>query len=170
MRQTILIAAMLAIVEPASAANTTCIGEPMSGRPYAHRVSGIDVDSGLGDSCFFAAESPIGKQIEKVCHIGDVGLDERGESCRIEAVVVGKVIRRIINIERVSPEKGQCSGILHRDHGGLHFGGGKGEDEGVCIISEGEQQKVLAICKVGQFSVLSMALLTNAKIRASATK
>jgi hypothetical protein len=66
-------------------------------------VSGVDVDSGIGDDCFFAAYGPIGRKIEKVCHIGDIGLDEPGQSCRIEAAVAGKVIRRIIKIERLPP-------------------------------------------------------------------
>jgi hypothetical protein len=98
-----LIVGALMSAAPASAANTICIGEPMSGRRYNHRVSGVAMDSGVGDGCFFAAYGPIGRQIEKVCHIGDIGLDERGDSCRIEAVVAGKVIRRIIKIER-SPQ------------------------------------------------------------------
>jgi hypothetical protein len=102
MRWVILIVAMMVLGNSASAANTVCIGEPMSGRPYAHHVSGVDVDSGIGDSCFFAADSPIGHQIEKVCHVGDIGLDEPGQRCRIESVVVGKVIKRIIKIERIS--------------------------------------------------------------------
>jgi len=85
----------------ADAANTICTGEPMFGRSYAHRVSGVDVDSGIGDDCFFALYGPIGQQIEKVCHIGDVGLDQHGDPCRVEATVEGNVIKRIIKIERV---------------------------------------------------------------------
>jgi hypothetical protein len=101
MRGITLIVAALMTATPASAADTICIGEPMSGRAYNHRVSGVDVDSGVGDHCFFAAYGPIGRQIEQVCHIGDIGVDERGDSCRIEAVVAGKVIKRIIKIERL---------------------------------------------------------------------
>jgi hypothetical protein len=40
----------------------------------------------------------------------------------------------------------ECYGILHKDPGGLVFGGGKGEDEGICVISKSEEHKVLATC------------------------
>ena len=84
-----------ALAAPLPAKTTTCVGEPMSGRAYNHGVVGVDVDSGVGDGCFFAAYDRIGRRIEETCHIGDLGLDERGQRCRIEAVVVGDVIRRI---------------------------------------------------------------------------
>jgi hypothetical protein len=102
MREIALIVATLMITPSAASAAKTmiCIGEPMSGRPYS-QTSGGDIDSGVGDGCFFSAYEPIGRQIEKVCHIGDIGLDVRGQPCRIEAVVAGKVIRRIIKIERL---------------------------------------------------------------------
>jgi hypothetical protein len=87
---------------PTAELRKTCVGEPMSGRAYNHRVAGVDVDSGVGDGCFFNAYGPIGRQIEKTCHIGDLGRDEaEGQRCRIEAVVVGDVIRRILKIERL---------------------------------------------------------------------
>ena len=100
MRKIALIVVTL-MIAPQAASAVECIGEPMSGRAYNHRVAGVDVDSGVGDGCFFSAYGPIGRQIEQVCHIGDLGLDERGQRCRIEAVVVGNVIRRIIKIERL---------------------------------------------------------------------
>jgi hypothetical protein len=94
-----------ALAAPLPANTTTCVGEPMSGRAYNHRVAGVDVDSGVGEGCFFAAYDRIGRRIEKTCHIGDLGLDERGQRCRIEAVVVGDVIRRILKIERLLPSE-----------------------------------------------------------------
>ena len=48
----------------------------------------------------------------------------------------------------------QCSGILHdwrEDNGGIGFGGGYGEDEGICIIGKSEERKVLAVCSIHQF-------------------
>lgn len=100
----ILLAATIgsgALAGPLPAKTATCVGEPMSGRAYNHRVAGVDVDSGVGNGCFFAAYDHIGRRIEETCHIGDLGLDERGQRCRIEAVIVGDVIRRIIKIERL---------------------------------------------------------------------
>jgi hypothetical protein len=45
----------------------------------------------------------------------------------------------------------ECSGILHKDRNGLRFGGGRGESEGICIINNSEESKVLATCSPGQF-------------------
>jgi hypothetical protein len=47
------------------------------------------------------------------------------------------------------PNNGKCTGVLHKDKFGIHFGGGRGEDEGICAISKSEESKVLAICHVG---------------------
>jgi hypothetical protein len=49
------------------------------------------------------------------------------------------------------PALGNCYGILHSDKGGgLLFGGGKGEDEGICVINKSEVEKVLRTCSVGR--------------------
>ena len=48
----------------------------------------------------------------------------------------------------------QCSGILHdwrEEGGGIGFGGGYGEREGICMIGKSEERKVLAVCSVHQF-------------------
>jgi hypothetical protein len=44
-----------------------------------------------------------------------------------------------------------CAGVLHKNLFGVHFGGGRGEDEGMCEISKAEEGKVLAVCSVGSF-------------------
>jgi hypothetical protein len=49
------------------------------------------------------------------------------------------------------PQAYQCAGILHKDQNGISFGGGKGEDEGICVINKSEEKKVLAICSVGHY-------------------
>ena len=48
------------------------------------------------------------------------------------------------------PTSGKCSGVLHQSREGIMFGGGKGEDEGICIVSKTEVSKVLAVCRVGR--------------------
>jgi hypothetical protein len=45
----------------------------------------------------------------------------------------------------------ECSGILHKDRNGLLFGGGRGEGEGICIINNSQESKVLATCSPGEF-------------------
>jgi hypothetical protein len=50
-----------------------------------------------------------------------------------------------------SEDRGECSGVLHEDQNGLHFGGGDQEDEGICVISKSQESKVLAICSAGEF-------------------
>ena len=49
------------------------------------------------------------------------------------------------------PQIGQCWGILHQDTEGMRFGGGRGEGEGICVINNAEENKVLAICSVGHY-------------------
>lgn len=48
-----------------------------------------------------------------------------------------------------SPSK--CSGVLHHDQFGLHFGGARGEGEGICVIRKSNQDKILAVCRVGHY-------------------
>ena len=43
----------------------------------------------------------------------------------------------------------KCSGILHKDRFGLHLGGGRGEDEGICVIRKADAEQVLTRCRVG---------------------
>ncbi len=52
---------------------------------------------------------------------------------------------------RSTPEPGKCFGILHQDQFGLHFGGSRGEGEGICVIRKSDQDRVLAICRVGRY-------------------
>jgi hypothetical protein len=44
------------------------------------------------------------------------------------------------------PRGGECEGKLHRDSSGLLIGGGRGEDEGICLIDAADAKKVLAVC------------------------
>jgi hypothetical protein len=53
------------------------------------------------------------------------------------------------------PRRNECSGILHVDHGSIQFGGRLGESEGLCIIANSEQSKVLAVCAIDQFCRVS---------------
>ena len=44
---------------------------------------------------------------------------------------------------------GVCAGVLHRDEDGLRIGGGKGEDEGICLVGKAaDMGRVLAVCTV----------------------
>lgn len=53
-------------------------------------------------------------------------------------------------------DKEQCSGILHLDRNDRRFGGGKGEGEGICIISKPEERKkVLATCSPGHHCIVT---------------
>lgn len=45
----------------------------------------------------------------------------------------------------------KCSGVLHKDQDGLHFGGARGEGEGICVIRKSDQDKILAVCRVGRY-------------------
>ncbi|WP_420967077.1 hypothetical protein [Bradyrhizobium sp. B120] len=47
------------------------------------------------------------------------------------------------------PLQSQCSGILHQLKGDLLFGAGRGEGEGICVVSKAEIGKVLKKCSVG---------------------
>jgi hypothetical protein len=73
-----------------------CLGNPMTGRAYNHNGA----DSGIGDGCYFTQDSPIGRQIKKVCGIGDLANpDDQGTPCQVDAVVDRQ--NRIIRIIRV---------------------------------------------------------------------
>ena len=48
------------------------------------------------------------------------------------------------------PIQSQCFGVLHHSKGDLIIGGGRGEGEGICIISKGENEKVLRTCRIGR--------------------
>jgi hypothetical protein len=45
----------------------------------------------------------------------------------------------------------KCAGTLHWAQDDIHFGGGRGEDESICVINKFEEAKVLAVCSVGRF-------------------
>jgi hypothetical protein len=105
-----LIVFLLAVmVAPASARTITCIGEPGSGRAIGGRQASTSAfaDSAVGD-CLFFSDSQIGQRINSVCHIGEIGGDDPGSLCRVEAEVIRKgrpgfnVIKRVIKVERIS--------------------------------------------------------------------
>jgi hypothetical protein len=50
---------------------------------------------------------------------------------------------------------GECAGKLHRDGSGLLLGGGRGEDEGICLIDAADAKKVLAVCTLGHHCRIS---------------
>jgi hypothetical protein len=53
----------------------------------------------------------------------------------------------------IRPQLEKCTGILHRDRDGIHFGGARGE--GICVISKSEERKVLARCSVGHLCIVN---------------
>jgi hypothetical protein len=67
----------------------------------------------------------------------------------LSALVMGYL--GVVDIALAEPQNDQCKGILHSDQNGLRFGGGIGEDEGICVINKSEEAKVLAVCSVGHF-------------------
>jgi Rap1a immunity proteins len=83
------------------AANVVCLGEAVSSRAISRGHNG-QVDSAIGtrgDTCLFAAESSIGRQIKKVCSIRDMNSsDETGPDCRVVAVVSKGIIQRVISV------------------------------------------------------------------------
>jgi hypothetical protein len=98
----IAVLALLATSTPAWAANTVCLGEAISSRAISHGGKGDSAISPNGDDCFFSVESPIGRQIEKVCPIRDLhSSDQPGPICRVEAVVSNRIIRRVISIRKL---------------------------------------------------------------------
>jgi hypothetical protein len=46
------------------------------------------------------------------------------------------------------PQIDKCAGILHKNRDDINFGGGRGEDEGICLINKSQEKKVLAVCSV----------------------
>jgi hypothetical protein len=110
MKSTLLIGAialLLADGASASAKTMICVGEPGTGKAIGGKQSIYHefADSVVGD-CLFVADDQIGRRIESVCHIGEIGGTDPGIPCRIEADVVRKgirsgLIKRIIKIERL---------------------------------------------------------------------
>jgi hypothetical protein len=92
---------------PTQAENIVCLGEAISSRAISHGHDG-QVDSAIGtngDNCLFAAESSVGRKIEKVCPIRDMNSsDESGPSCRVEAIVRKGIIKRIISITKLNKQ------------------------------------------------------------------
>jgi hypothetical protein len=92
-----------------------CMGEATSGQVIGHS-SGGTFDSAIGEAedCLFSANSAVGRQINKVCGIRDMSMTvEPGGTCRIEAVIQNKAIKRIITIRSMdatpsAPGGGLC--------------------------------------------------------------
>jgi hypothetical protein len=70
-----LVLSMASLVGVAQAdVKKICIGEAISSRAISHG-RGRDFDSAIGaggEDCLFSANSAVGRQIDKVCHIRDV--------------------------------------------------------------------------------------------------
>jgi hypothetical protein len=102
------IATLLAGIAPANARIISCVGEPGTGRAIGGGQSSAHefADSVIGD-CLFNSGSQIGRRIDSVCHIGQIGGDDTGTPCQVEAEVVRKgrpsfdVIKRVIKVERL---------------------------------------------------------------------
>ncbi len=54
-------------------------------------------------------------------------------------------------LAQAEPQSSECFGILHNDTKGMRFGGGRNEDEGICVIKKTDESKVLAVCSIGHF-------------------
>jgi hypothetical protein len=67
-------------------------------------------------------------------------------------LVVGILVLAVCSLSTqtsfAEPMKSHCSGVLHLVNGELRFGGGRGESEGICIVSHAEVGKVLTTCRV----------------------
>jgi hypothetical protein len=90
-----------------------------------------------------------------------------GDRCEIEGTIRGHGAFGWVEITSVKavldgPQPDKCSGILHKDKYGLRFGGGNKEGEGICLVNQSDEQKVLAICTVGHFCEAS-GLVDNCK-------
>ena len=50
-----------------------------------------------------------------------------------------------------------CKGILHTDvkNGGFYIGGGKGEDEGICVIGKADIDKVMQVCNTHSYCAVT---------------
>lgn len=104
MKKLLLATTMLASVSSvvhAAESPTICYGEAVSSRAISRGHDG-QVDSAIGtrgDTCLFAVESSIGRQIKQVCPIRDMNIsDEAGPNCGVKAIVRKGIIRRIITI------------------------------------------------------------------------
>ena len=52
-------------------------------------------------------------------------------------------------VAEAASRSGVCAGVLHRDSDALRIGGGKGEDEGICLVGgKADMDKVLAVCSL----------------------
>ena len=55
-----------------------------------------------------------------------------------------------VPVASAEPVLDRCSGVLHWTNGQLLFGGGRGEGEGICVVTSAEVEKVLRNCRVGR--------------------
>ena len=76
-----------------------------------------------------------------------------GPDCRVHGYLMDTLEFTLLDSAGVASQtgdypntQGTCSGILHMDQHGIHFGGGDGEGEGICVVSKFEENKVLAVC------------------------
>jgi hypothetical protein len=116
-----LVLSMASLVAVAQAdVKKVCIGEAISSRAISHG-SGRNFDSAIGaggEDCLFSANSAVGRQIDKVCHIRDVNSsDDPGGTCLLEATMRQRAIERIIAIklieatplpQKTAPHGGLC--------------------------------------------------------------
>lgn len=70
------------------------------------------------------------------------------------SLLVGLALLGSVVAAHAAPQQDKCDGKLHNspDGIGLVLGGGKGEDESICWISQKADAKwVLAICAIGEW-------------------
>ncbi len=88
------------------------------------------------------------RQILAVCHVGDICIvSAKGESGNGNR----HLIQKVSEVQRSRQSADHCAGILHKDQNGIRFGGGRGEDEGICVIDKSEEKKVLAVCSIEHY-------------------
>ena len=102
----LLVTVAAVVMTTAAHAQTTCVGEPFSSRAIGGRQSQIsDVADSVIDKCFFFLDGSIGRQIDKVCSVGNDEPENPKPTCRVKAVTVRAkgvdVIKRIISVERL---------------------------------------------------------------------
>jgi hypothetical protein len=81
-----------------------------------------------------------------------------GSDCRVSSYLNDTLeFVLLTSDERSSPATvgsippSNCAGILHRDQYGIRIGGGSGEGEGICVIHESEENKVLRVCNLEHY-------------------
>jgi hypothetical protein len=81
-----------------------------------------------------------------------------GADCRIWGYVNDTLEFTLLNSDETSSPSvvgsippSNCAGILHRDQYGIRIGGGSGEGEGICVIDESEENKVLRVCNLEHY-------------------